>query len=143
MAKQLVLQPVVSLYKGATPEGVQGAISNAANNLSEPITAGASLPQGDTKNSGSATKQSLFNATIGLGGTQDEATERGIEARQEDLGQAMAKHGVEAGPHIVLPLLGPSNFRYAAGTLAISLANPLPLAVGTGQGFVKYSNNEK
>lgn len=94
MAKQLVLQPVVSLYKGATPEGVQGAISNAANNLSEPITAGASLPQGDTKNSGSATKQSLFNATIGLGGTQDEATERGIEARQEDLGQAMAKHGV-------------------------------------------------
>ena len=30
-----------------------------------------------------------------------------------------------------------------AGTLATSLANTLPLAVGAGQGFVKYSDNEK
>ena len=55
----------------------------------------------------------------------------------------MATHGVEAGPHIVLHLLGPSNFRDATGTLATSLANPLPLAVGAGQGFVKYFDNEK
>lgn len=143
MVKLFVLQPVVGLYKGATPEEVQGAISNAASNLSEPITAGASLLQGDTKNAGAATKRFLINSTIGLSGTQDKATEMGIEARQEDLGQTMATHGVEAGPHIVLPLLGPSNFRDAAGTLATSLANPLPLAVGAGQGFVKYSDNEK
>jgi phospholipid-binding lipoprotein MlaA len=101
------------------------------------------LLQGDTKNAGAATTQFLINSTIGLGDTQDKATEMGIEARREDLGQAMAKHVVEAGPHIVLPLLGPSNFRDAAGTLVTSLANPLPLAVGAGQGFVKYSDNEK
>lgn len=143
MVKLFVLEPVVGLYKGVTPDEVQGAISNAASNLSEPITAGASLLQGDTENAEAATKRFLINSTVGLGGIQDKATEMGIEARKEDLGQAMAKHGVEAGPHIVLPILGPSNFRDAAGTLATSLANPLPLVVGAGQGFVKYSDNEK
>ena len=86
MVKLFVLQPVVGLYKGATPEEVQGAISNAASNLSEPITAGVSQLQGDTKNAGAATKQFLINSKIGLGGIQDKATEMGIEARQGDLG---------------------------------------------------------
>lgn len=143
MVKLLVLEPAVSIYKGVTPEEVQGAVSNAASNLSEPITAGASLLQGDTENAGAATKRFLINSTVGLGGMQDKATEMGIEARKEDLGQSMATHGVGAGPHIVLPLLGPSNLRDATGTLATSLANPLPLAVGAGQGLVKYSDNEK
>jgi phospholipid-binding lipoprotein MlaA len=67
----------------------------------------------------------------------------GIEARKEDLDQAMAKHGVKARPHIVLPLLCPSNLRDATGTLATSLTNPLPLEVGAGQGLVKLHDNEK
>lgn len=138
-----VVDPVVGLYKEVTPESVQGAVSNAASNLAEPITAGASLLQGDTENAEAATKRFLINSTVGLGGMQDKAGEMGIESRQEDLGQALGKHGVGTGPHIVLPLLGPSNLRDATGTLATSIANPLPLAAGAAQGAVKYSDNQE
>ena len=44
---------------------------------------------------------------------------------------------------IVLPLLGPSNLRDATGDIATSLANPLPLAVGAGQGLVRYTDNQE
>ncbi|MBG05931.1 MAG: hypothetical protein CMM59_17865 [Rhodospirillaceae bacterium] len=138
-----VVDPVVSVYKGGTPDAVQGAVSNAASNLAEPINAGASLLQGDTENASAATKRFLINSTVGLVGMQDKATEMGIEARQEDLGQALGSHGVGTGPHIVLPLLGPSNLRDATGTIATSLANPLPLAVGAAQGVVQYSDNQE
>ena len=138
-----VVDPVVGIYKGVTPDAVQGAISNAASNLAEPINAGASLLQGDTENTAAATKRFLINSTAGLAGMQDKAAEMGIESRQEDLGQAFGKHGIGPGPAIVLPLLGPSNLRDATGDIATSLANPLPLAVGAGQGFVRYSDNQQ
>ena len=64
----------------------------------------------------------MINSTVALAGMQAKATEMGIEARQEDLGQALSSHGVGTGPHIVLPLLGPSNLRDATGTIATSLA---------------------
>ena len=51
---------------------------------------------------------------------QDKATEMGIKARQKDLGQALGRHGVETGTHIVLPLLGPSNRRDATGMTVTS-----------------------
>ncbi len=55
----------------------------------------------------------------------------------------MATHGVGPGIPIVLPLLGPSNLRDATGDIATSLANALPLAVGAGQGLVRYSDNQE
>lgn len=115
-----VVDPVVSVYNCGTPDAVQSAVSNAASNLAEPIKAGVSLPQADTKNGGAATKWFLINSTVGLAGVQDKATAMSIEARQKDLGQALGRHGVGTGPHIVLPLLGPSNLRDTTETTATS-----------------------
>jgi len=138
----LVIDPVVDVYQGVTPEPVQGAISNAARNLAEPVTAGASLLQGDTENAKKATQRFLINTTAGIGGLSDQAKEMGIESRQEDLGQALGKHGVAPGPHIVLPVIGPSNLRDATGDIATMFASPLPLAAGVAGGAVKYSDNQ-
>ncbi len=143
MIQLFVLRPVFGLFMEVMPDKLQEGISNAASNLSEPITVGSSLLQGDTENAGAATKRFLINSTVGLGGLQDKATEMGIKARKEDLGQAMATHGVGPGIPIVLPLLGPSNLRDATGDIATSPANPLPLAVGAGQGLVRYSDNQE
>ena len=85
--------------------------------------------QGDTDNAGAATNRFIINTTIGVGGINDRATELGIAQRREDLGQAMAKGGVGTGPHIVLPILGPSNFRDVTGDLLTGLASPVPLAM--------------
>ena len=63
----------------------------------------------------------------------------GLEQRREDLGQAFGANGVESGPHIVLPILGPSNLRDAAGDILTGIASPLPLAGKIAGGAVEYS----
>lgn len=138
----LILDPLISGYKAVTPDAMQEAISNAANNLSEPVTAVSSFLQGDTENAGNATQRFLINSTVGVGGLSDPATDMGIQSRQEDLGQAMGAGGMEPGPHIVLPILGPSNLRDATGDILTSIANPLPLVGKAAQGTVTYSDNQ-
>ncbi len=80
---------------------------------------------------------------MGLGGLHDKAPEMGIEACKEYLGQATAQLGVGTRVPPVLPLLGPSNLRDATGDNVASLDNPLPLAVGAGQGLVRSSDNQE
>lgn len=140
--RDILIDPVVDGYQYITPPDFQQGISNIFSNLSEPVTAVSSLLQGDTENAGNATKRFLMNSTVGIGGIGDAAKDIGIEQRKEDLGQAMAVNGVEPGPHIVLPILGPSNLRDATGDLLIGLANPFPLAVQAADGGVNYANNQ-
>jgi len=140
--RDAVIDPVVDGYQYITPPDFQQGISNIFSNLSEPVTAVSSLLQGDAENAGNATKRFLMNSTVGIGGIGDAAKDVGIEQRKEDLGQAMAANGVESGPHIVLPILGPSNLRDATGDLLIGLANPFPLAVQAADGGVNYANNQ-
>ena len=138
-----VIDPLVDGYKAVTPAPIQDAVSNAVSNLSEPVTIGSSLLQGDTENAAVATKRFFINTTVGLGGTQDPATEMGLEQRKEDLGQALGAHGMAPGPHIVLPIIGPTNFRDAAGDVITAVVNPLPLAAKAASSGVNYSNNQK
>jgi phospholipid-binding lipoprotein MlaA len=137
-----LIDPVVDLYQFVTPDPIENAISNAASNLSEPITFGSSLLQGDTDNAGSALQRFLINSTVGVAGLGDPATDMGIEARNEDLGQALGAHGVETGPHIVLPILGPTNLRDLTGDLPVMLLNPIPLAGTVAKGTVEYSGKQ-
>lgn len=137
-----LIDPAVDLYQYVTPDPVEKAISNAASNLNEPLTIGSSLLQGDTENAGKATQRFLINSTVGVAGLRDPATDMGIEARQEDLGQALGAHGVESGPHLVLPVLGPSNMRDLAGALPVMILNPIPLAGTVAKGAVEYSGRQ-
>ncbi len=125
VVRKAVLDPLVDGYKAITPDPIEKSISRAITNLTEPITAASSLLQGDVENAGTATQRFLVNTTIGLGGTQDPATDMGLKHRKEDLGQAAGANGAGPGPHIVLPILGPSNMRDAAGDIITGLANPL------------------
>ena len=138
-----VIDPVVEGYQAVTPEEVQTAVSNVVSNLTEPLTAVSSLLQGDLENAGTATSRFLINSTIGVGGIIDRASEAGLEQRREDLGQSMGVHGVGPGPHIVLPIIGPSNFRDAAGDVAAFIVNPLPRAATAANGGVEYADKKE
>jgi len=137
-----VIDPLVDGYQAVMPQFLQDAIGNAASNLNEPVTAVSSFLQGDTENAETATKRFFINSTIGLGGIEDKASEMGYQSRQEDLGQAAGYHGTEAGAHIVLPLLGPSNTRDAVGDILTGLASPVPLVGRIAQQSVIYSQNQ-
>jgi phospholipid-binding lipoprotein MlaA len=142
LLRNTIIDPAVDMYQFVTPDPLENVISNAASNLTEPLTIGSSLLQGDTENARIATQRFLINSTVGVAGLGDPATEMGLEQRREDLGQAMGANGVEPGPHLVLPILGPSNFRDAAGDILSGIASPMPLVGNAASGVVEYSNNQ-
>jgi len=137
-----LIDPLVDGYQAVTPQPVQDAIGNAAANLNEPVTAISSFLQGDNENAEKSSKRFLINSTIGLGGLNDPATDMGIESRSEDLGQAAGKAGTDSGAHIVLPILGPSNMRDAAGDIITGILSPVPLVGKVAQGGVQYSGQQ-
>ena len=58
---------------------------------------------------------SLIVNNVGLFGLFDVAGAYDVQPAQEDLGQTLAAWGVPPGPYLMLPFLGPSNLRDAAG----------------------------
>lgn len=142
VVRGLLLDPAVEAYKGLTPPPMQETVSNVTSNLSEPVTALSSALQGDDENASNAMKRFVINSTVGLGGTRDVASDQGITARKEDLGQAMGANGAEPGAHIVLPILGPSNMRDVVGDVITAVASPLPLAASAAEGAVDYADKK-
>src|SRR3546814_20172805 len=53
----------------------------------------------------------------------------GLEEKPEDFGQTLATWGVNAGPYVMLPLLGPSPLRDAVGFGVEVAGDPVGLAV--------------
>ena len=121
-ADQYVLLPVVSGYKKVTPDFVETGINNFFNNLGEIPTFINSLLQLKISVAGETLGRFALNSTIGLAGVFDAATPIGLVEQNEDFGQTLGYWGVNSGPYLVLPLLGPSSLRDATGLVFDSLA---------------------
>lgn len=107
----LILKPAAKAYKAVTPDPLEKGISNAFENLGEVTTLTHNLLQGDFKQAGKDTGRFIINSTLGVAGLFDVASDMGIEADNEDFGQTLAVWGVESGPYLVLPFVGPSTLR--------------------------------
>ena len=128
-ADKIVVRPVTKAYRGVTPRPARRGLSRIFDNLSEPFSAINALLQGQPKRAGQSIARFAVNSTLGVGGLADHATGMGIKPAPEDFGQTLAKWGVKSGPYLVLPFLGPSNFRDATGTGVGFLADPWRVAV--------------
>jgi len=67
----------------------------------------------------------VFNSTIGLAGIIDVATPMGLPEHNEDFGQTLGYWGMQTGPYLVLPLLGPSNVRDGLGLIPDAMVDPV------------------
>jgi phospholipid-binding lipoprotein MlaA len=121
-ADQYVLLPAVSGYRKVTPDFVEVGVSNFFNNLGEIPTFINSLLQLKLSVAGETLGRFALNSTVGLAGLIDVATPVGLVAQNEDFGQTLGYWGVNSGPYLVLPLLGPSSLRDATGLVFDSLA---------------------
>jgi phospholipid-binding lipoprotein MlaA len=66
---------------------------------------------------------------LGVGGLFDPADKYfDLKQRPNDFGLTLAKYGVDEGPYLILPLLGPSTVRDAAGKVADGAMNPVNYA---------------
>ena len=128
-ADRVVLKPVTRGYRAVAPRPVRQGISNLFANLTEPWSFINNVLQGQAKRAGRNLKRFVVNTTIGVGGLFDHASKMGIRPANEDFGQTLGRHGVNGGPYLVLPLLGPSTLRDAVGTGVAFLADPVQIGM--------------
>jgi phospholipid-binding lipoprotein MlaA len=107
--------PVVSGYEFITPTLVQKGVSNFFANVGEVRTFYNSVFQLKGKKVLITFGRFAINTTVGIGGLFDPATRFGMEAQSEDFGQTLGYWGVESGPYLVVPVLGPNTLRSAGG----------------------------
>lgn len=122
---QNVLEPIARGYRAITPRVVRTGVSNALHNLRAPITFANDLLQGEAGRAGTTAARFGLNTTLGLGGVLDPATRLGFELHDEDFGQTLGAWGVDAGPYVFVPLLGPTTVRDAAGRVVDFAFDPL------------------
>ncbi|MCL4120220.1 UNVERIFIED_CONTAM: hypothetical protein GTU68_036261 [Idotea baltica] len=111
------LFPVVKGYRYITPDFVEHRVHNFLGNIDDFTNLFNSTLQLNTHRSLVITARLLFNSTIGLLGLWDPASLMGLPKQKEDFGQTLGFYGVPAGPYLVLPLFGPSNFRDSVGLI--------------------------
>ncbi|MRW90310.1 VacJ family lipoprotein [Duganella sp. FT80W] len=109
------LKPVATGYKNVTPGFVQTGVSNFFGNLGDAWTAVNQFLQGKGSDGMSDLSRFALNSTLGILGLFDIASEAGLQKHNEDFGQTLGVWGVQSGPYLVLPLLGPSTVRDTAG----------------------------
>lgn len=125
-ADKFVFRPLALGYDKTVPAPAKKGISNFFANLTEPLSAVNNLLQGKFNQSLQNTYRFAVNSTIGVFGFIDVAKHYGVDGSKEDFGQSLATWGVQPGPYIMLPFLGPSNLRDAIGRLtSISIADPI------------------
>jgi len=122
-----VVRHIANGYAAITPDFVEKGASNFFYNLKYPVRLTGNLLQGRLKGARIETERFLVNSTLGIAGIYKAANhfERMQPIAPEDFGQALGAWGLGEGPYLVLPFLGPSNFRDLFGLVGDRAVNPL------------------
>jgi phospholipid-binding lipoprotein MlaA len=123
-----VLGPVARGYRAITPQPVRHGVLNFLRNLRAPVIFVNDVLQGELGRAGTTAARFGLNTTVGIAGVFDPATSAGLERHDEDFGQTLAVWGVDTGPYLFVPLLGPTTVRDGAGRIVDIAFDPLTWA---------------
>jgi len=135
--QEIALKPAAAWYQAALPQPAQNAVHKFLQNMRLPWTAVNDMLQWQPARAGSAVARFAINTTVGVAGLFDVATDWGFPQHDEDFGQTLAVWGVPEGFYLVLPILGPSNPRDAAGIFVDWKLDPVNIFV-TNSFFGKH-----
>jgi phospholipid-binding lipoprotein MlaA len=119
-----VLVPVSNAYRAVLPDLVRDMIHDFLQNLNSPIIFANDVLQAEPGLAGETFGRALINTTIGFGGFFDVAAKFGVPYHTNDLGITLATWGMNSGPYLMLPVLGPSNPRDFFGDIADGFGDP-------------------
>ena len=125
-----LIRPVAELYQKVTPDPVDRAVTNFFGNLNDVLVVMNDLLQFKIEQAVSDLGRIVANTTFGVLGLFDVATRFGLEKHDEDLGQSMGYWGMDTGPYLVLPILGPSSLRDTVGRAGEFAVSPLDVFDG-------------
>ena len=120
-----IASPVARFYKRITPDLLERGITNFTRNIEDLSIAVNNILQGKVNEGVSDLFRFTINSTLRVAGFIDVSTGLGFEKHDEDFGQTLAVWGVNEGPYIVLPGLGPSTLRDTLAMIPDSFLTPL------------------
>lgn len=118
------LKPLAQGYQAVTPQFLEDGIHNMFRNVGDVGNLFNDILQVKPHAAGVDTARLLMNTTLGLAGFFDVGTKMGLQRNDEDFGQTLGHWGVESGPYVMLPLLGPSTLRDAPAKFVDSYTAP-------------------
>ena len=113
-----IMKPLAEHY-ALLPSFIRDCLSNMFANLRGPSNVVNNALQGKPAAAASDVGRFVVNTTVGVVGCFDVASRMGMARSDEDFGQTLGVWGLEPGPYVVIPFLGPSNVRDAVGILGV------------------------
>lgn len=123
---RVLVRPVANTYRTVTPRFVRRGVSNFFSNVDDVTVTINDLLRLDLPAAANSFSRVAVNTTIGVGGLVEVADPVfGLHKTNQDFGLTLAHYGVESGPYLVLPFLGPSSMRDAFGLSVDNLIDPI------------------
>jgi phospholipid-binding lipoprotein MlaA len=125
-----VLRPVARGYVRYTPSPVRQGISNFVTNLTYSDTVVNDFLQAKFNDGANDVARLVVNTVLGIGGLFDPASHMDLDRHDRDFGQTLGVWGLNRGPFLMLPFLGPSDVRDAFGRAGDAYMEPYPYVHG-------------
>ena len=126
----VVLVPAAKTYRTAVPPPMRSSVRDFLQNLNGPVVFVNDVLQGQPTLAANTLARLAINSTVGVGGMFDVATRVGIPAHVNDMGITFATWGINEGPYLVAPVLGPTTPRDLVGKVADSFIDPADFVAG-------------
>jgi len=120
----VILRPAAKAYRFILPQPVRTGIHNILSNLGTPVQLSNDMLEGKPRRAGDTTMRFLINTTVGVLGVFDLAKDWGYPDHDADLGLTLGLWGLQEGPFLFLPILGPSNPRDTLGLAGTAAMDP-------------------
>lgn len=108
-------KPVAKGYNFIMPNFANKAVSNFFSNVDDIVVFFNEILQFKLADAAATSARFVFNSSFGVLGLIDVASDMDLPKHNEDFGQTLAVWGIDSGPYLVLPLLGPLTVRDTAG----------------------------
>lgn len=110
-----VTKPISYIYFRYLPDPMQEGVGNFFDNLRDVQNVANDVLQLKFSYAARDASRFFINSTLGVLGLFDVAGSLGLEPRKEDFGQTLYHWGYKNSAYLMLPFLGPSTVRDAAG----------------------------
>src|ERR1700737_3897417 len=141
-ADDWVLHPVAAKWAYIMPESARASVSRFFKNVGVIPRFANDLFQLQFKQGGTEVARFGINSTVGVAGLFDPADKWfGLKQEPNDFGLTLAKYGVNEGPYLMLPLLGPSTVRDAVGKVVDGAMNPVAYTAPSSAIFYEMAAN--
>ncbi len=120
----IIIKPLALAYRFILPEPVRNSVGNFYVNLHSPISFSNHLLQGNPSRACNSLIRFALNSTMGILGLFDAAETLGYKSNETGFGETLGVWGVNTGPYLMLPALGPSSFRGVAGKVGDYFLQP-------------------